>query len=79
MVGQSIKDCNSGETLGTFCADFGMVSVILLPEVLAYNPEYSKHLSKKCYTIIKGFDGEVKRIDIKMTIINIGHLSKKEM
>lgn len=65
MVGQSIKDCNSGEKLGTFCTDSGMVSVMLLPEVLAYNPEYSKRLSKNCYTIIKDFDGEVKRIDIE--------------
>ena len=45
--------------IGAFCHDSCMVSVMLLSEVLAYNPAALDDLGKHCYTIIKDFDGEV--------------------
>lgn len=62
-VGTVIKNCSSGEILGNFCSDSGMVSVMLLSEVLAYNPDYNKRLSKNCYTVIHDFHGSVERVD----------------
>lgn len=47
--------------LGSFCADAGLVSVFLLSEVLAYNPEFDYHLNKPwTTTLIKDFDGDVE-------------------
>lgn len=53
---------NQIEPLGNFCADAGLVSVLLLDEVLAYNPKV-KDLIKECdwaATVIKDFDGEIE-------------------
>ncbi len=44
---------------GEFCHDSCMVSVMLLSEVLAYNPAALDELGKHCYTVIQDFDGEV--------------------
>ena len=47
--------------LGSFCADAGLVSVFLLDEVLAYNPDFDYHLNRKwTTTLIKDFDGDVQ-------------------
>lgn len=49
------------EPIGQFCADAGMVSVFLLEEVLAYNPDFDYHMNRPhTTTLIKDFDGEVK-------------------
>lgn len=65
LVETVIKSCHSDEVLGNFCSDSGMVSVMLLSEVLAYNPDYNKRLSKECYTIIHDFHGSVERVNIQ--------------
>ena len=53
-------DDHTGETLGTFCADAGMVSVIDLQEVLSYNPDFTWHQTKPFTTAwIKDFQGRV--------------------
>jgi hypothetical protein len=47
--------------LGSFCADAGLVSVFLLDEVLAYNPDFDYHLNRKwTTTLIKDFDGDIE-------------------
>jgi len=50
------------DTLGTFTADAGLVSVFLLDEVLTFNPNFKELLSKKPWlaTVIKDFDGDVE-------------------
>ena len=51
----------NNEKLGEFCADAGLVSVFLLDEVLAYNPEFNDHLNKPwTTTLIKDFDGDIE-------------------
>lgn len=54
-------DTDTGEPIGEFCADAGMVGVFLLDEVLKYNPDFDYHTARPwTTTLIKGFDGEVK-------------------
>ena len=49
------------EEIGSFCADAGLVSVILLDDVLKYNPSYDDHINKKWTTTwIKDFKGTVQ-------------------
>ena len=52
---------DTGEVIGEFCADAGLVSVFLLEEVLKYNPDFDYHLLRQhTTTIIKDFNGEVE-------------------
>ena len=52
---------DTGEKLGEFCADAGLVAVFLLDEVLAYNPDFDYHIERPwTTTLIKDFDGEVE-------------------
>lgn len=54
-------DSDTGEVLGEFCADAGMVAVFLLDEVLAYNPKFKLwEESPWAATLIKDFDGDVE-------------------
>lgn len=54
---------DTGDVLGTFCADAGLVGVFLLDEVLAYNPDFDvDEESKWAATIIRGFEGDVQII-----------------
>ena len=54
-------DENTGEILGRFCADSGMVGVFLLNDILAYNPEYNAHIDlPHSATCIRNFDGTVQ-------------------
>ena len=49
------------EKIGEFCADTGRVSVILLDEVMKYNPEFDYHINKPwTTTLIKDFRGVVE-------------------
>lgn len=51
------------KSIGTFCADAGLVSVLLLDEVLKYNPDYDDHINNQhCVTVIKDFKGTVQVI-----------------
>ena len=51
---------DTGEPIGEFCADAGMVAVFLLDEVLKYNPDFDYHINRTwTTTLIKDFDGEV--------------------
>ena len=47
--------------LGEFCADAGLVSVLLLDEVRKYNPDIDEWIASHdwCVTTIPDFDGEV--------------------
>lgn len=59
--GCTVYDDNTGEKLGEFCADAGMVGVFLLDEVLAYNPIFDYHKEKDWTTTwIKDFKGTVQ-------------------
>jgi len=56
------------KVIGEFCADAGLVSVFLLDEVLAYNPDFDYHINKPwTTTLIKDFDGnvEIEVVDIE--------------
>lgn len=50
------------KNIGHFCADSGLVSVFLLDEILAYNPDFLKWAEENswCVTIIKDFDGNIE-------------------
>jgi hypothetical protein len=64
----STFNSDTKEVLGRFCADAGLVSVFLLEEVLAYNPEYDDHIKKPwTTTLIRNFDGDItiETIDIE--------------
>ena len=63
-VGSVILDADLLEqgvrkTVGEVCHDSGMVSVLLLSEVLAYNPTALEDAGPNNYALIKDFDGEV--------------------
>ena len=60
--GCTVFDLNNNHAeLGQFCADAGMVSVMLLDEVLSYNPSFNYHLERKWTTsLIKDFKGSVQ-------------------
>ena len=48
--------------IGQFCADAGLVSVFLLDEVLAYNPDFAENYlaqARWTTTLIRNFKGEV--------------------
>lgn len=49
-------------TLGSFCADAGMVCVVYLDEILKVNPHFKEWADKHswCVTIIENFDGDVE-------------------
>ena len=58
---------DSGEVLGTFTADAGLVGVFLLDEILEHNPDFKEYTNPVCYTIIRNFDGDVEIIeDVEM-------------
>lgn len=58
------KDTN--EILGEFCADAGLVSVFLLDEVRAYNPDIDNWIKNHswCATVIPNFEGTVNFIQV---------------
>lgn len=59
---------DTGVKLGNFCADGGLVSVILLEELLKYNPEFNDHIKRPWTTTwIKNFKGTVQFIVKKVT------------
>lgn len=56
---------DTGEILGNFCADAGLVSVFRLKDILEYNPDYDYKTEVKngSATLIKNFTGDVS-IDV---------------
>lgn len=68
------KVYDSKNEIGEFCADAGLVSVFLLAEVLAYNPEFDYHT--ECpwtTTTIRNFRGEVEIVVKDSTVSVCGH------
>ena len=65
--------------LGSFCADAGMVCVVYLDEVLAFNPKFEKWAREHdwCATIIEDFDGEVNYVidDDEAHIQGVGNVN----
>lgn len=53
---------DTGEPLGTFCADAGIVSVMLLDEAVHYNPDYRRDIVTHPHasTIVANFCGMVQ-------------------
>jgi hypothetical protein len=73
---------DTGEEIGKFGADAGLVSVFLLSEVLAYNPDFDYHISKPwTTTLIKDFDGyiRIREIDVVNEYTSIIDGGKKEV
>ena len=58
-VGTTIVNTESDDVLGEFASDSAMVSVILLSELLAYNPHALDKTDPSCYTVISDFHGTV--------------------
>ena len=51
------------ESIGSFCADAGLVSVFLLNEIMEYNPSfYASHFENRNWTatLIRDFKGEIQ-------------------
>lgn len=66
--------------IGSFCADAGLVSVILLEDVLKYNPSYDDHINKKWTTTwIKDFKGTVQFVvkEVRWTLDHDTSYGKK--
>lgn len=58
--GCMVFNADTKEAIGEFCADSGMVAVMLLDEVLKYNPEFNYHTERKWTTAtIEDFNGDV--------------------
>ena len=74
LVGAKVVSNDTNEVLGEFCSDSAAVSVMLLSEVLAYNPKYSDELKKypNTGTIIKDFNGDIKAIRSEDSISFVG-------
>lgn len=79
---RSIRDLEPGdfeeEILGRFCADAGMVTVVLLDEVLKYNPNFNYHTSRPwTATVIKDFHGDVydKVINRELFLVGEGNIN----
>jgi len=54
-------DAETYETIGRFCADAGLVSVMPLDEVLKYNPKFDYHITRPdMVTLIRDFKGTVQ-------------------
>lgn len=52
---------DTGEKIGNFCADAGLVGVFLLDEILKYNQDFDWHKERPWTTTwIKDFDGDVR-------------------
>ena len=56
------KQFKAEHTLGSFCADSGMVCVVYLDEILKVNPHFKEWADKHdwCVTIIENFDGDIE-------------------
>lgn len=66
------------EVLGEFCADSGMVVVLLLEEVLKYNPNFDYHTERTWTTaLIKDFHGEImlKCEEETVTVVGKGNIN----
>jgi hypothetical protein len=64
--------------LGNFCADAGLVSVFLLDEVLAYNPDFDYHINRLwTTTLINDFDGniEITHRNGEVSVIGKGNIN----
>lgn len=59
----TVFDTDTKKPIGEFCADAGLVSVMLLDEVLRYNPDFDYH-EKRTWTttLIQDFKGIVQFI-----------------
>lgn len=57
----TVYNTDTGEAIGEFCADAGLVSVFLLDEVLKYNPDFDYHKERNwTTTLIPNFKGVVQ-------------------
>lgn len=64
----TVFDDDTHEQLGQFCADAGMVAVMLLEEVLHYNPSFDYHINRPwTTTLIKNFKGTVQFVIVHET------------
>jgi len=72
---------DTDEVLGEFCADAGLVSVFLLDEVLAYNPDFDYHINRPwTTTLIKNFDGyiEIEIVNVEYEDEGIGEIREDQ-
>lgn len=63
----STYNTNTKKKIGDFCADAGLVSVMLLEEILQYNPEFDYHDEKSWTTTkIENFKGDIQFIVVRL-------------
>lgn len=62
---QVVFNTNTNEKLGEFCSDSTAISVVLLDEALAHNPDFKKDIKERPYIacIIKKFDGDIEIVE----------------
>jgi hypothetical protein len=59
--GCTVYNSDTKQKIGEFCADAGMVSVMLLDDVLKYNPDFNYHTERTwTTTLIQDFHGKVQ-------------------
>ena len=59
-------DNDDGKEIGLFCADSAKVAVLLLDEVLKYNPKFNLHNERPwTTTLIKDFNGDIEIVEDK--------------
>lgn len=63
-AGETVVNTDTDEVLGRCCSDSGLLSVMLLSEVLEYNPAFSEFMERysDLFTVIRGFSGEVEEV-----------------
>jgi len=57
---EGVVEDSEGEILGRFCTDSCVITLFPLDELNEYNPAWAEKLGDWCYTIIRGFDGELE-------------------
>lgn len=57
--GDRVIDRETGECIGRFCQDSGVLSVMLLSELRAYDGSLPERIPKHCYAVIRDFEGSV--------------------
>ena len=56
----TVRNIDTKETIGKFCADGGMYCVMYLDEVLNYAPKFNNHEKlPHSATVIEGFNGDI--------------------
>lgn len=74
----AVINSETGEVMGEFCADAGLVCVVPLEEVLKYNPDFNDYITKPwTTTLIKDFHGKIAIMceDDEVKVVGKGNIN----